>query len=643
MTQPITAAKGQINLILEPLYPNQGMQSLLANALVTASMSLTTQPTTSAVQGARLVVWVMNAPQAGNMTFTLTGLDMSGNAVSEGPITVPAPSAAAQSAVVGKFEYVTTKVFASINTNGLTTTNGVSTGATISVFAVQAAKFLTPGVLKVKKKLEKFSPNEHRNLLDRDTKKIQTRNVVTIDSFEQTLYPENSLWAAYMLAGTVPTVSSMAGFSTTLLTTTLLSGGAVTLTTQPNPGSQLQLVISGSSATGTITITGTNHAGSAISEVITANAGGTNGNGTYTSVNSYWTITSIAYTGLTSGSAAVNGIGPKTLLAAALVSGSPFSLSTQPSGPGMPLIIQISNSPGATGSVAISGTNQYGVSVSETIICAASNAIYYSSNIYSAVVASGVVVTGLTGGKIAVSGLYGWQYVFLPQDAVYSANMEMFTGVDSFSCPWALFNELTLEFGMEKEAKLVSKGIAQDRLIIGDRTTTYLSSSRVTAIGQPLDLPQVGWQSLVYLDTSVATIGTTLFGDLLEGKITLKSPQDPKWTATNNQNFNRVNRGKRETMFDGKIDLTNVLQVEQRRQNLLQYMTFQLLGQAIGGGFSKYWQWSFPFRWEDFDEDSTPDKTNVEATLSATAEYDPNLGGAYKLTIVNQAAPTYVS
>src|SRR5690348_14410977 len=136
MAAPITAAKGQINICLEQLN-NSGMQQLLLNAAVAASMSLTTQPVISSVQGARLVFWIMFAPQAGNMTFTVAGLDINGNAVTEGPITVPAPNAAAQNAVVGKFEYETTHIFKSVNASGITTTNGAATGALMSVFAVQ--------------------------------------------------------------------------------------------------------------------------------------------------------------------------------------------------------------------------------------------------------------------------------------------------------------------------------------------------------------------------------------------------------------------------------------------------------------------------------------------------------------------------
>lgn len=549
MAQPITAAKGQINICLEQLN-NQGMQQLLMNAAAAASMSLTTQPVTSAVQGARLVVWVMFAPQAGTMTFTLTGLDINGNAVSEGPITVPAPNAAAQNAVVGKFEYETTHIFKSVNASGLTTTNAVSTGALLSVFAIQAGKFLTPGVLKSKKMLEKFSPNEHRNLLDKDTKRMQTRNVVTLDEFSQTVYPEGSLWVAYMVTGSVPTVTTVPVSPTSKLAATAVSGSPLSLTTQPvAPGEKLILVITGSSAVGSIALTGTDQYGNTgVTETITMNGNGTNGNGTY-----------------------------------------------------------------------------------------------YSANVYSAINASGVVVTGLTSGSVAITGVFGWKYVFLPGDVVYSAAFEKYNGVDSFSLPWCMIDEATFSFDMQKEFALTTKGIAQDRIVIGDRTASILNANRVTAIGQPTDLPLTGWISTVYFDTSVGAIGTSQFGDLETGKFTFKSPQVPKWTATNTQNFSRVNRGKRETTFDGTVDLTNVLQLEQYRLNNLQYLTFQFAGQAIGGGNQKQWQFTFPARWDDFDIVSTPDKESVQVTVKSTAEYDPNLGGAYQLTIICQMPPTYAS
>jgi hypothetical protein len=540
---PITAARGQINLILENL-SNQGMTPLLTNAAAAATMSLTTQPVASQNAGSRLCVWVLFAPTAGTGTFTLTGTDINGNAQSEGPITVPAPNVNTQSGVVGKFEYVTTKIFKTINASGLTTSNMNGTGALITVQGIQGAKYLIPGVCKVKKKLEKFSPQEHRNLLERHTNRVQTLNKVTLDELSQVLYPENSLWLGYMLTGSLPTVTTV-------------------------PAS------------------------------------------------------------------------PTSKLASTAVSGSPLSLTTQPVAPGEMLIFAFTGT-SVAGTVAVSGTDVNGNAQSETVTIPASNSgNYYTQNVYKTVSASGITITGLTAGSITITGVFGYQYVFLPGDTVYSATIEMYTGVDSFSLPWCMMEEADVEFGMDKECKVTAKGICQDRLVIGDRTASLLTANRVTALGQPGDLPIVGWQSLIYIDTTAGAAPTTAFGDLLECKLNFKSPQKPNWTATNSQNYNRVNRGQRESMFSGKIDLTNVLQLEQHRLNNLQFITFQILGQPIGGGNSKKWEWTFPCSWDDFDIESTPDKEHVEASVAATAQYSSALGGAYRLTIINQMPPIF--
>lgn len=540
----ITAARGQINIALEQLN-GQGLQPLLKNAAAAASMSLANQPVTSLYQGVRLVVWVMNAPLSGAVpTITIVGQDINGNAITEGPVNIAFADVAAQSAVVGKWEYTTTKLFASVNANGITTTNLTSSGATITIQCAQGGLRLVPGVLKTKKKIDKFSPQEHRNSLDRHTRRVQTKNVCTLDELSQVVYPENSLWLAYMITGSVPTVTTL-------------------------PAS------------------------------------------------------------------------PTSLLASTAVSGSPLSLTTQPTSSGMFLIFAFTGT-SVAGTVAIAGTDIYGNAQSETVtIPANQSGNYYSANLYKTVNASGLTITGLTAGSITVTGVYGWQYVFLPGDTVYSASIEAWTGVDSFILPWVMFDSADIEFGMDKEAKVTAKGFMQDRLVIGDRTTAYLNVNRITALGQPDDLPIVGWQSLVYIDTSSGAVPTAQFGDLLECKMQFKCPQKPNWTATNSQNYNRVNRGQRETMFSGKIDLTNVLQLEQHRRNVLQYITFQLLGQPMGGGYSKMWQWTFPASWDDIDIDSEPNKEYVEASVQATTQYDSGLGGSYKLVIQNQQPPVY--
>jgi hypothetical protein len=334
---------------------------------------------------------------------------------------------------------------------------------------------------------------------------------------------------------------------------------------------------------------------------------------------------------------------PVSLLAATAV--GTLSLTTQPSAPGMGLIITIAAST-ATGSVALTGTDIFGNPQSETINTAAGgsngNGTYYSTKIYKSINASGVVVTGDTTGTIAITGVYGWQYVWTPGDVLYTAALEKWTGVDTYSMPWSYFDDWTFELAAEKELMVTGKGLAQDRTVIGDRTVTTLNTSRAASLGSPNDLPIAGWQTLVFLDTLASNIPTTQFADMEELKINFKNPATPRWTLTATQNYNRLNRAKREILLDCKLDLTNVLQLEQYRQFLLQYLTFQFIGPSIGGGFNEQWQFSFPVRYDDFDMESMPEGTNVPATVKLTAELDTvGLGSSYKVTVNTQQSPVY--
>src|SRR2546421_288997 len=338
-------------------------------------------------------------------------------------------------------------------------------------------------------------------------------------------------------------------------------------------------------------------------------------------------------------------VSPTSLLAATAVSGSPLSSTTQPTAPGMALILTIASST-VVGTIAIAGQDVYGNAQNETIITNAGgtngNGTYYSQNIWKSVNASGITNTGNTTGTLAVTGVFAWKYVWNPGDVLYSACLEKFTGVDTFSMPWVWMDEFTFDLAAQKELMVTAKGLSQDRTVIGDRTVTTLSSSRATSLGSPTDLPVAGWQTLVYLDATAGAIPTTAFADVEELKFTFKNPAEPKWTLTNTQNYNRLNRGKREVALEAKLDLTNVLQLEQYRYFSLQYMTFQFVGQSIGGGNNEQWQFSFPVRIDDFDMESMPDKTNVEATVKLTPELDTaGLGSSFKVTVVTQMPPVY--
>lgn len=345
---------------------------------------------------------------------------------------------------------------------------------------------------------------------------------------------------------------------------------------------------------------------------------------------------------------------PTSLKASAAVSGSPFSLTTQPTAPGMILIFTVTGS-SAVGTIGISGTDRYtGASTSETITAAAGgsngNGTYYSSHTYSAVAANGVTFTGLTSGSCAITGVYGWQYTFLSGQALYSAAIEWYDGTGSWTHPFSFATDASFDAKVNTEISLTLKGKAQDKLPIGDRSTSPMAgTNRITSIGTSLaDIPMVGWQTALYLDPITGTPQTTLYTNIEELKLDLKIPQEDHFTFTNSQNFNRAYPQKRECMVDAKIDFTDLSQWEQFRQSLKQYLVFQFIGQYLGTNagtlYSKSWTWTIPFKSDgDFDVTSDPSKGNVYAQAKWRAEYDSGIGGAYQLVVISTVPPTYTA
>lgn len=340
---------------------------------------------------------------------------------------------------------------------------------------------------------------------------------------------------------------------------------------------------------------------------------------------------------------------PTSLKASSAVSGGPFSLTTQPTAPGMILIVTVTST-AVAGTVGLAGTNQYGQAVTETITASAGAGTYYSSNVYSAINASGVTFTGLTGGSCAISGVYGWSLTFLSSANKYTAAIEWYDGVGSWTHPFSFLTDGDFDVKVDSEATLSAKGVAQNKLAIGDRTTTPLSGiSRITAIGTNLaDMPMVGWQTKVYVDAITGTPLTTTYGDMQELKVTFKIPDEHHYTFTNSAIFNRAYAAKRECTVESTINFIDMLQYEQFRQNLKQYLAFQFLGQYIGTDSStpyyKSWTWTLPMRSDGvFEITSDPAKAIVTAKANWRAEYDSGIGGSYKLVVVTQMPPTYPS
>lgn len=539
-----TSAKGTLGIVLENL-TTPGLVQLYSGA-VSASFSLTTQPSGST--GMRLLILVQGNTATG--TVSVAGLNVAGGSINETTPTIQLPPAG-QNSTVTEFEYVTTNVFASVNSNGVTTT-GLTNGV-ITIYGIQAAKYLVPCLADIEKDFKYFTPKEARGLLDEETSMQQLVIDGKISKIDQALYPEDSLFLAYMGISNNPTIATIPASPTSLKASSAISGGPFSLTSQPSPpGMVLILTVTSSTATGTIAITGTNQYGVAVSETITAAAGGSNGNGTY-----------------------------------------------------------------------------------------------YSANVYSAVNASGVSFTGLTGGSCAITGVYGWQYTFVPDgNALYSAAFEWYTGTDSTANPWGFLDEIDIDFSVEKETKVALKGGMQDKLPIGDRTTNPLSASRVTALGQPLDLPAIGWQTAVYIDAMSGTPGTTAYSSVIDGKVSIKVPQQPVYTATQTQRYARLYRKQRTAMLSAAIDFVSLDQYEAFRKNIQQYINFQFFGSYIGstGGvvYNKSWSFIFPAQYAKFKVDASK-LENVTADIEAKGIYSASAGYSHKLVVINQQPPVYTA
>lgn len=527
-----SAPRGQVGIVIETV--GSGEIPLLAPTAVIASMTLTTQPSGST--GMRLHARVYNHTTSG--TITLTGTDAFGGALNETINVPPLPSQPSQSAQTTDFEFVTVGVFGAVTTIA---TTGLA-GGVLVIGGIQGAKFLLPINLQIKQKHKKYSPNEYRGIIERDSRIIEQTNEVTIDTMEEDVYPDTSLWWPYMLMGN-PVVTTIPSTPTSLKASGVIAS-SMTLTTQPTaPGMKLILVVTAWTALVTLTITGTNNFNQAVSEVVTLNANGT----------------------------------------------------------------------------------------------------YYTSNIYNAV--SGITASAITA-SLAITGAFGWQLDWTSGGNPNSAALEYFDGVMSMSAPFAFLLSGDFEANSDGQAKITAKGRAQDKLPIGDRTTNPLNTNRLQTLAQPTDLPMAGWQGQIFLDPITGTAGTTQFFDMVDLKVSLDVPIEPKYLLNNTYNYTRAYAGKRTGTFEATIDFLNLTLFEQFRQNLKNVLQATWQGPFVGTvgttPFYKGWTWFLPFKFdESFDETGGPDAVYVEGKLQGKCEYDPGLGYSYKLRVITQQPPVY--
>jgi hypothetical protein len=537
-----TGAKGTLSIALENLNA-QGKQLLLAQTAITATMSLTSQGVFG-VAGIRYHVIVFGNTTTGSIT--LTGKDINGNAQNETISNIPIQPVSGQHPLVNDFEFGSANPYSLINASGVTTT-GLANGFII-IYGCQAGKILVPSEWEADESYEEYSPKEHRGLAYQDTNVQQT--VKKVDwNLKQSLYTENSLYVPYAALNNNPTITTIPASPTVLKASTAVSTGPFGLTTQPTaPGMLLQFVVTGSTAVGTIVITGTNSLGQATVETIVANQG-TNGNATY-----------------------------------------------------------------------------------------------YSSNYFSAVGATGLSFTGLTTGSVAVNGVWALDYVFLADVNTYTLGCEDYTGTDSSVIPMMVATDLEISQDVKKQVDITLKGFAQDLIPIGDRTTVNMTATRVTQLGQPLDKPLTGWQSLIFIDQVPAvggTPGTTQFMDLNTFKLAAKLPAEPEYNATNSQVMTTYFRDQISGSFSMSINFKNLLQYEQFRQNGIQIFVVKYLGPILGNNagslVQKAWIFYVAAKYKAFKRKRG---AKVTADIEGIIQYEPSLGYGLKVEVITSQAPT---
>lgn len=348
--------------------------------------------------------------------------------------------------------------------------------------------------------------------------------------------------------------------------------------------------------------------------------------------------------------------GTPTSLLASTARAATMTLTTAPTAPGMFLIFTITSNT-ASGTIALSGTDQYGNAVSETItVSSTASQTLYSTKRYSALTSPGTnqfTTTGMTGASIAVTGVFAWVYTWT-YDGVnnvtpYSACLELFDGVMGLKLPYAFFTEGTWDWQKQKEIMFQAKGEAQDYLIVGDNSpTTYPSGiNPFGTLSQPTSMPVVSWPSQFFIDAGTGTPLTTQDGSLLTFKVKISTGRKPFWSGDGMQRWSNVTWDSEPNY---ELDASIVFQNYYYYTSFFKTNTAMLIGAEFDGAwlctiggtpYYENWTWILPAKIESFKPDHS--KNPVEGTLKLMSEYNFTQGYAYKLAVTAQVPPTYTS
>ncbi len=310
---PNAAILGRIGITLESTSNPGEVVILAATAVSSLPASVTTQPNaiagSSVYTGSRLLIVVKGNSATGTITVAGKDFSQAQNAISEATPTIPIAGSASNPVTTG-YEYLTSNIYSTVNASGVTVSG--LTGGTVTIYALDSARSMQPCLMDAEEKKAMFSPQEQRGLVSRNTNIQRLNKVVDIGSFKENFYPDTAAWwFGRSVVGSSPTQVTIPATPTVLKASYAVAGGNTTMTTQPNTlsnGDIIQLVVTGSSAVGTVVIPGTNPLGQAITETVQCGApGAANGNGTFYTQQVFATIGTVSFTGLTSGSVAFNG------------------------------------------------------------------------------------------------------------------------------------------------------------------------------------------------------------------------------------------------------------------------------------------------------------------------------------------------
>jgi len=330
--------------------------------------------------------------------------------------------------------------------------------------------------------------------------------------------------------------------------------------------------------------------------------------------------------------------------AAFSVYSSPFTLTTQPTSPDMILSFVIASN-ALAGTFTITGTNRLNQAISEVVSVLASNpnGTFYSQLEYATV--TNVTVTGFTAtATLVVNGVNAYNPIWLPTDLLATLAAEWYNGTSSDVLSMLAATDWEVQYNVDKELTFSLKGEGQDFQPIGDRSRASLSTPDFPAYAQPTDFPFVGWPGLFWLDPINGTGQTTQWLDVITFKAGGKTGQKLYMTANGIQVMNRVGRAKRKTTFEAEIDFTNVQLESKYRafQKQIIYVKFQqpyYVGNSTGQAAYKYVQfalWPRMVKWK-----IDPKDEKVMAVISGTCEYEPSVGYAFNMSMLNQNAPNY--